>query len=240
MTRNLKTLSLAITAVLALSAVAASAASGVEDKFRTSAGQTAHLTAEAGGLPEIKWSTNDSTRYIKCSKTSLTGTMTDGANELTLTPTSSGCLVMTQEGGGGTSGEVFGVIEFNECDYRFRNVTTSGNPTGGEHANFAIICPKGNEIKVTLTALKLKCVSTPEQEVTHGARYDVEETEGKISDVNITLTAHSIKNTTPNTVACPTGTGEPVVHTDGIYIGNFKVAGFKDAGHKEPTSISVE
>ena len=239
MTRNIKALGLVLVVVLGLSAVVTAGASAqTEDMFRTTAGQTAHLTAEPEGLPQIRWNTTDELRYVNCSKGSLGGTVQDGAKELTLTPSFSGCLVMTTEQGGGT-GEGAGFLEFNGCDYRFTGITTSGNPTEGSHANMDIVCPEGKELEIKVTALKLKCATVPPQQITHAVRYDTEETAGK-TDIKITVTSHNLESITPNTAMCPTKSGKAETHTNGTYTGTFRVAGFKDAAHTEPTSISVE
>jgi hypothetical protein len=63
MTRNLKTLGLALVAALALSAVATAGASAQAHVFRTSAGQTAHLTAAATNDQVFKASTNDAKEF---------------------------------------------------------------------------------------------------------------------------------------------------------------------------------
>jgi hypothetical protein len=236
MTRNLKALGLALVAVLALSAVAASgAAAQTEHKLRTSAGQTAHFTFKAENTQLIKSSTND-TKFHSCNEVSAKGTFNDGAKEFTATNVvySGNCVAVEGEK------EVLATPEFTECDYLFTGKTTAGNPTGGEHASYHIKCPVGQAIHTKVTALKLNCITVDAQEVPDAVRYKTQVTEGGREDITIEITAHNIEVTTPDTAACPTGTGGPITHKDGLYTGNISVTGYKDANHTETTNISVE
>jgi hypothetical protein len=236
MTRNLKALGLALVAVLALSAVAASgAAAQTEHVLRTSAGQTAHFTTKAENTQLFKGSTNDS-KFFSCNEVNAKGTFKDGAKEATATNVvySGNCVAVEGEK------EVLATPEFTGCDYLFTGKTTKGNPTGNEHASVHIKCPTGQAVHLKVTALKLNCVTIDEQAVPDAVRYKTQVTEGGREDITIEATAHNIEVTTPNTAACPTGTGGPVTHKDGLYTGNVSVTGYKDAAHTEPTNVSVE
>jgi hypothetical protein len=241
MTLNLKALGLALVAVLALSAVAASGASAqTKHIFRTSAEGTAHFTTKAENTQTFKGSTEDP-KFFSCDNVSAKGTFKDGAKEITATNVEySGNCVAVEEEEGEVVKEVLAIPEFTECDYLFTNETTGGNKTGGEHAGVHIKCPTGQAVHLKVTALKLNCVTIDEQEVADAVRYNNQVTEGGRKDITIEATAHNITVTTPNTAACPTGTGEPVLHHDGLYTGNVSVTGYKDAAHTEPTNIFKE
>jgi hypothetical protein len=243
MTRNLKALGLALVAVLALSAVAASGASAqTEDTFRTSAGQTAHFTTKSESTQVFKGSTNDD-KYFSCDEVSAEGTFKDGATQVTATNVeyTGNCVAVDP---GGEKEEVSAKAEFTDCDYLFTNETTAGNPTKeAEHANVHIVCPKageGEKVHLKVTALNLNCVTIEQQQIAHAVRYKTQKTEGGRKDITIEATPHNIRVTTPNTVACPTPSNEPETHEDGTYSGSVSVTGYKDANHTEPTDISVE
>jgi hypothetical protein len=243
MTRNIKALGLALVAALALGAVLAAGASATTHKFLVDhgSGEQAHLTAEAENTQVFMWSTTNSKKRFSCNKVNIvtgTGTVKDGASEATAGSKYEECVAIDEEAGK----EVAMFPEFNKCHYLFFGETTKGNPTeNGEHANVEIKCEKvGEEIEFKVTALKLKCDNIPQQVIKHAVRYENKTTESGITDITIKFTPHNIKNTTLNTVACPTGTGSPVEHTNGLYTGNVTVTGFKDTAHKEPTSISVD
>jgi uncharacterized lipoprotein YehR (DUF1307 family) len=237
MTRNLKTLGLALVAALALSAVATAGASAQTHTFRTSAGQTAHLTAQATGDQVLKKSTNDTKEFV-CKKMNIvqgTGTVVDSATSITAQPNYTEC---TAYKGANTTEGVITFTEFTSCHYDFKNATTEGNPTGGKHANLAIKCTTpGDVIHLKVTALKIPCVTIPEQEIKHAVTYTniTDPGTGKKA-IEIDFTPHSIKSETPDTLACP----DPEVHTDGTYVGSVVVTGFKDVNHTEPTDVFFE
>jgi outer membrane lipoprotein-sorting protein len=243
MTRNLKTLGIALMAVVVLGAVAASAASAAQDKFRTTAGAEAHLTYEAD--PDAKtqyfqFSTADPDHFFSCNKITGKATVKDQATEITTTPTYEECTATSLKTNPTEETKVSAFVEFTTCDYNFLANTTTGNPTGGEHANVQIKCTTpGDEIHTKVTALKLKCITIPEQEIKHAVRYNNTET-GGIKEITIEWTPHGIKVTTENSVACPTEGGVTKVHENGLYTGKVTLKGYKDAAHTERTSIFKE
>jgi len=246
MTRNLKTLGLALIAVLALGAVVASTASAEkQNKFRTTTGAEAHLTAEADPNAKTQYfqaSTANPHKFFSCNKVSLSTTVKDEATEITTsTPLSEECeavLIPRTEPKEETKVSMF--VELTTCHYFFKTNTTTGNPTGGEHANAGIKCnTAGDHIHSKVTALKLRCSTIPEQEIKHAVRYNNVEA-GGIKEITLEATPHSIKVTTENSIACPTPEGKTIVHEDGLYTGKMTVKGYKDVNHTEPTSIFVE
>jgi hypothetical protein len=239
MTRNLKAIALALAAALALSAVAASGASAQNHVFNTTAGQTAHLTAAATGDQVFKKSTDDTKEFV-CKKMNIvngTGTVTDGATEVTAQPNYTEC---TAYQGANTTEGVSATSEFTSCHYNFKGSTTAGNPTEGNHANFQLKCTTpGDAFHTKVTALKLNCVTIPEQEIKHAVTYK-NITENGVGAIEVAWTPHSIKSITPDTAACPTESGNEEVHEDGTYKGNVDLTGFKNTGHTEPTGIFIE
>jgi hypothetical protein len=244
MTRNLKTLGLALIAVLVLGAVAASVASAVQDTFRTSAGGEAEITGEADPDAKTQYfqgSTADPDKFFSCNKVSVGGKFKDGATSITTTtPKYEECEATSIDTVNHQTTKVSATIEFTSCDYNFLTNTTTGNPTGGEHASLEIKCTTaGDAIHIKVTALKIKCVTIPAQIVTHAVRYNNTETKAGTKEITIEATAHSITTTTENSVACPVPEGT-TVHEDGLYTGKTTVKGFKNAAHTEPTNIFKE
>jgi hypothetical protein len=244
MIRNLKTLGLALVAALALSAVAASgAAAQTEHTFHTTAGQTAHLTARATNDQIFKAQTGDAKELV-CKKANfVTGkaTVADGAKSITATPEYTECKAWPEGTGEGKSSVAL-FTEFTSCDYDFKNKTTAGNPTGGSHANYQIKCTTpGDHIHTKVTALKLNCVTIPEQEIKHALTYtNITDPETGKQAIEVHFTSHTTKTTTPNTAACPTESGKEEVHENGTHTGTVDVTGFKDTEHKEPTGVYFE
>jgi len=244
MTRKPKTLGLALIAALALSAVAASGATAqTEHTFHTTEGQTAHLTARATNDQIFKGQTGDQKELV-CKKVNIAtgkGTVKDGTTSITATPEYSECKAWPEGTGEGKSSAAL-FTEFTTCDYDFKNKTTEGNPTGGSHANYSIQCTTpGDKIDTKVTALKLRCVEIPEQEITDAVTYtNITDTETGKQAIEVHFTAHSTKVATPNTAACPTASGEEEIHTNGTHTGTVDVTGFKDAEHTEPTGVFFE
>jgi hypothetical protein len=234
MTRNLKNLAVAFTLIAAIY-VAAAAPAAMAHSFRTSNGGEAHLTAEALGAYTIKATAEDDSE-IKCNKYTIESTFKDGATEITVAPTFSECTYRFGE----TTGVAF--IDTTGCHFRISAETTTGNPTGGEHASAEIKCTsaEAKHLDTKVTALKLLCRTVPPQQSAHAVRFVNDVTEGGVKDIIGESTIHDGVSTTPNTVACPTKSGKPEVHETGIVVGSVRVKGFKDAAKTQPTDIFVE
>jgi hypothetical protein len=238
---NLKALGLALVAALALSAVAASGASAQTHVFRTSAGQTAHLTAKSTGNQVFKASTNDAKEFV-CKQVNIaqgTGTVKDAVTEVTAQPAYGEC---TAYKGANTTEGVVAFTEFTSCHYDFKGETTAGNPTGNKHANVQIKCTTpGDFVHLKVTALKFNCVTLPEQVITDAVNYtNITDPETGKKAVEVDATPHSIESITPNTAACPTASGKEETHKNGSYTGEVVVTGFKDVNHLEPTDVFFE
>ena len=140
MIRNLKALGLALLAICALGAVASSAASAaVEHDFHAD-GEKAVTTA-TGANHEFLVGSNP----VKCKKVQAEGTQvgkgsgtTWAADEITVTPHYEEC-----EFGGKPA-----TVDFMHCAYKFDSDTTTGNTTGGEHAQVEVECQGEDTITV--------------------------------------------------------------------------------------------
>jgi hypothetical protein len=242
MARNLKALGLALFATCAMSAVAAASASAVTHTF-SSAVETTHLTAEAEGTQTFWATTNDANKHVDCTSVNVANSTIVGKNvaSVTVEPIYTGCTVFDT----GAGKEATAFVETNKCHYTFTGETASGVTTG-EHAQVRIKCAPdadattgaGTHIELKATALKLKCISVPSQEV-RGIKYTNKQTAGKKEEITIEATVHGIKSTTTNSVACPTTSGLTEEHTDGKYTGNVTVRGFSDVNDTTQTDVTV-
>ena len=249
MQRKAKALGLALAAAFALSAVAASAASAVTHTFSTPGyAGTTFLTAkqytegntenihgeELNGVQEFQAKTND-TRTIKCKKLTASGlVIKEVSSDVTLTPKYEECSAWETKDG--VTKEVSSAfVQFTSCSYLFKGGTNSfSEGTEGEHATVNIHCNiSGDFVHIKVTALKLTCITLPEQTIGQGVRYFNEETEP--NNVVIHATAHGIESETPGTIACP----GKATHTTGTYTGEATVSAFKNEAHTEPQSIEV-
>ncbi len=182
MIRNLKLLGLALGAVFAFSAMAASSASAV-DTFTTSAGASDTATG-VGTDNEFKITGPEA--FVKCTTAHFSGTITNGSAHATITPTYTGRLNETPHGtkcdsfANGTS-----TVNMNGCDYELSGNTT-GTDAGATDATVSIICtPSTNEITIT-TSLGV-VLKIPAQTPTSGGVTYVNKVGGKV-EVKATAT----------------------------------------------------
>ena len=206
MTRNLKVLGLALCMAMAFGALAAQGAVAAEE-FHSEA-ETTHLTAE-GTSNQIFEAKTGENKAVLCKKISIDQTAGTATIEGTSSPTVTVRPVYEECGiyEGASTSETSLVIKANVnttgCHYTFHAETTSGNPTGGEHANVDIAACENIEVKV----LGVTCIDVPAQTVTDAVRYD-NVGAGNTRAIEVTATAHSITSkTTNNSLVCPTETG---------------------------------
>jgi hypothetical protein len=231
MNRKISVLGLALLAALAFGALAAQAATAATHHITASEPWTPTASAVTQGAFE---STTGANRGFTCKKTSIATTeaIPATASETTVTPFFEECSVVEK---GETIATVY--IDNGGCDFRFNGTTTSGNPTGGEHATVSIVNhlepgqPCHFEIKAT--AFKFKCASIPNQEVKHAGRLEQKE-----EHLLIKATAHGIESTTTNSIACPTESGGTEVHTNGSYTGETTVKGHNAKGEPVPLTLT--
>ncbi len=139
MFRNLKVLGLTLIAMLAMSAIAANAASA---DLLYAESTPATLTGSQEGTDELRVHAG----AVKCSTIKYTGTTSAfGTSQISLTPSFSGCTFVG----------LVATVNMNGCSYLFHFNFESGNTTGSTD----IVCPFEKEI--TITAPKLgtaKCI----------------------------------------------------------------------------------
>lgn len=209
MIRNLKALGLAFVAILALGAVAASAASAQEQGvFTTAKGAPVELTAEETGEGQnflkafgIK---------VECPGSHYFGEIENGETTASLAPE------YKQEAC--KSANTFPTrIDPNGCTFtgHLGNTTPAGNKEGTYGATFDVVCGEGEDITVTvftnaadLAANSTMCVLhvKPQTGLT-GAH--VTDTGGGDIDVTGTVTGIHVVRTegfTPHPILCPAGT----------------------------------
>lgn len=204
MIRNLKVLGLALTAVFALSAVLASAASA---EFTSESPQT-ELTATA--LEEQVFT--GAGAEVTCTEVSVHGTIGEVQKEVTVEPT---------YGGHCTVNGFPAKVDTNECHYLFTTI---------EEVGVHILCPEGKQIEVTAEILGSfrKCLDihaqTPTEPVVHYRNKTNPITEKM--DVEIESTVHGI--TYERTGLCQ---GEVNEANDAHYIGRVTVTGDDSEGN---------
>jgi hypothetical protein len=257
MTRNLKALGLALFAVFALSAAAASVASA--HQFKSNAVE-AHLTArqytegntknihgeELKGKQEFKATTPDP-KTLRCNEVTAKATFVPPAEAITATNIEyKNCGAFETNAESKTVEVAKTFVEFTSCHYEFKGGTeTTANPpvgTSGAHAKVKINCTTaGDHIHIKATELKLPCITIPEQETGHGVRYFKDPKDE--TKIVIHATVHGIKSTTTNSIACPTKSGGTEVHetaaNGGTYTGEITVEAFKDAAHTIPATLEA-
>jgi len=211
MTRNLKALGLALVAVFAMSVVGASAAQAASHHFDGTVGDA--LEAHALTTQIFKPVTGEPKQF-ECTEIKVAGKVEEAtATSVTVEPLYSGCTAFTPP-----ETTVSASVKPNGCHYRFTGVTTTGNPTGGEHATVDVICPEGKEIEIRVTGLNLKCSTVPAQEVKDAVRYE-EDSSNPEGAVIVKATAHGFESKTVESLAgCGTET-----HTNGTYVGEATV-----------------
>jgi hypothetical protein len=139
MTCNLKALGLALVAMLAMSAVVASAASA-------QATPTQKFTAMDGTYPEAFHGTNVAGQEtftteagtLECAST-FSGSIAEPTQAITVTPVYAGCKWF---------GFLNATIAIEGCNYKFKLTTTLTSPHRYQ-AHVDVVCPAGKSIKIT-------------------------------------------------------------------------------------------
>ncbi|MBA3866100.1 MAG: hypothetical protein H0X42_07115 [Solirubrobacterales bacterium] len=228
MTRNLKVLGLALAAMFALTAVAASAAQAVTPEYHCTS-TSANCFAESSASPELTGNgkingSNDHVFNVNGGNVKCTGTtgVTDGAvlkgtaaktsTSVTLTPTYAGC-------------KAFGVkatVNPEGCTYTLTLVTGGISPYP---ITTDIKCPAGKKITVTPTGLSCT-ITVGEQTGLKGITATNVGTEPTHIEANINITGANGKIAYTKTgTECPEGPGSG---TNGTYTGHSTITGFED------------
>jgi hypothetical protein len=224
MSRNLKALGLALVAVFALSALAASSASAI-DKFTT--GSTAVVT---GTSHDNVFRTTSPVFEATCTTSSFSGTVGFGATEITIDATYTGTINQTSgthEHCTATTPASKTTVSMEGCDYDLTGSTT-GSDGGKTDATVWVTCPAGKEIKMTTNS---GCnFKVPGQTSTSGGVTYVNEPGGKVKAV---MTSTGVTYTTEGALCALAGF--PSEGNNADYIGTVVLSGFQDnGGNTEP------
>jgi hypothetical protein len=243
MIRNLKALGLALCAVFAFGALAASAASAANDVFTSGSGGNTFLTGEqVGGLkatPPNVFGAKSSAGTIECEKVKYVGSYTGAtASEVELTPTYEKCK----------SGVAGATVTDNGCKFVLTGTTdaftdTNGNPTGKEDATVSLNCNHTGSITATLPG---SCVITfsdthpagsPVNQNLLGVKYDneVESAGNKKWDIKATVTVDKITYTSNSNC---TALGFTATDSDGFLTTGVTVKAYEDSAHTKQVNLT--
>jgi hypothetical protein len=224
MTRNLKALGLALLAVFAFGAVAASSASAVP-LFHSETEPTVLTGGEDKSGAEF--GTKTSTLTITCQET-FGGTVSEKTpSVVTVHPTYSNCVKVTN---------LAVTVDTENCDYKLYAETTTSPKTPPEEAKTKtdapaeIECTAGNNIKITIGGVCTITI-TSNGEKLHGVVYDNQGTL-KTRDIKVTPTVDKIKYKAPG-IGCRIGglqeEGEDgFLTTDALGNNGITAKGFED------------
>jgi len=240
MIRNSKALGLALVAVFALSAVAASSAqAGLK---LTAANYPAVLTGRsikhiAGETePFVHTFTLSGGVVATCKNTTYVGTVTAVTESVTIIPKYGECSVRI---GPPT---LPATVTMEDCDYVFRGGVEEASPEIDkfEKGEIDLVCPEGKKpiIHVYETAMKhvsneSLCTLTLSPFVNKVAN-TYTNTTGASDDVDIATTAKEIAVTRTGSILCG-----PVNQT-ATYTGSTTLTGFKDSGSETPSAGTLK
>jgi hypothetical protein len=263
MTPNLKTLGLALMAILALGAVPASVASAQEQGKLTSTGPVTLTGTETGGVGLNTLTAFNAT--IACPGSIYTGHLVTTHKQTEENPTKktlehknagigvdmlpSGSTAVTitphykevnGEGKPNCDGLFPGTkstIDMNGCDYVIHLLKTTGDQTKGPTygAEFEVVCPPNNEIAITLGhGGTSPCVLQIPAQTAAEMTSTVHVTDTKNGAIDLLGTVEGITITqTRNSILCPAGTE----NDNGIFHLDVSVTGHNAEG--KPTTISL-
>jgi hypothetical protein len=215
MIRNLKVLGLALVAVCAMSAVAASMASA--DTFNSVGGVAVSLTGKQTGTGDVFTTTAGT---VKCKEVTYTGTSTSGVTTVTGVPS-----YPAKTAGGEQNCTGFGFpaeINTNGCKYLFHiGAATTGT--------LDVVCEAGKEITVTATSgATVKCIVHVPAQTGLGTITYKNTGSGTTQEVEIEANVSGLKykHTAGSGLgACTTGEASA-----GTYVGKAIVTGETDGG----------
>jgi hypothetical protein len=212
-------LGLALGAVLALSAMAASSASAIDT-----------FTGPAGNIPitglshDNKFEITGPGTNVQCTTSHFTGTITNGTSHATINATYSGKVNETPHDPNECTTSIgTATIDMNGCDYDLTG-TTTGSDEGLTDATISVTCPApATHIIITnSTGLKLK---VPPQTPTSGGVTYTNQAGGK---VKVKTTATGITYTCESAFLCGLA-GIPTEGNTADYTGSVEV--FSTAGN---------
>jgi hypothetical protein len=211
MIHKLKTIGLALAAVMAFAAISASAASAANE-FHSA---VAHTSLSGEQVGEDVFTTNAGT--VKCKKASYTGTSsTATVSGQTVAPSYSECTAF--------GGFLNATVDPNGCTYTF---TVSKFPAG----DVDITCPAGKVIEVTTFACDVKVFPQKKSGIT----YTNVAGPPKHVTVDVALTGLHYQQTGTNFPFCNGGDG---TFTNGTYTGKATIKGYDTAGAQVDIFVS--
>ncbi len=194
MIRNLKVLGLALGAVFAFSAMAASSASAI-DTFTTSAGASDTVT---GVSHDNVFNITGPEAKVECTTSHFSGTIANNSAHATITPTYTGIIGETPHNNPECNGP-FGstaAVNMTTCDYDLTGTTTGSD--SGTDATISITCTTaGDEIMVTTSLGAV--LKIPAQTPTSGG---VTYTNEGLTKVKVKATATGITYTCSTAFLC--------------------------------------
>lgn len=235
MTRNLKALGLALIAVFAMSAVAASGASA-QDLFTTETGEPAYLHGEQVGEPgngDNEFNTHGLDVPVTCEEatfeTTEPSTIANGTDEVTVGVEYDECEFV----------ETFpAFVDTEDCHFLLTGETHEGIDTdtemgtGEEDATVSLECGGDGAIEVTVPEIGCTLtMSAAQNQNLLGVTY---ESDG--GDVFVDVTVDQIHYTT--NFPCQLG-GLPATGEDGYLTQTVTVSGYDGANHDNPVGIAV-
>jgi hypothetical protein len=226
MIRNLKALGLAVVAVLAMSAVVASAAQA-EAGTVTAEKYPVTLTGSQVGTNELV--VGNGARRVSCATANAHGTLAAASTSLTLTPSYSTCT---------STGGLPVTVTVNGCDYNLaptKVTATTGN----------VICPAGKQLVVDVYATAAKHTENVraceyqigEQKGLSAGEYHLEGA-GTTREITATLNVTNIvtKNTIGSKLLCGLAAGETGTS---VLTGTQTLTGEEDPPGAEPKHIGI-
>lgn len=212
MARNLKALGLALVAVFAMSAVAASAASA--DKFTTDTGAPVELTAEAKSEQVF---TTEGGNKVECSEVQVDeATVNSGDTSVTVKPTyNKEANTCTNEFTGASQ------VTTEGCHYTFHGETDANG-----HAKVDIVCPEGSPGIVIHNGLSCDITVAPQNGLV-GVHYSNVANTTPEEDIVLNATVSGISYTATSACAFV-----GVFSGEAEYTGEVTVTGWEDNGEE--------
>ncbi len=215
MARILKTLGLAMTAVLAMCAAGGTAAQATGPFFNTVESPATVTGTKIAGEQYIKTNAGKT----ECTGSQWSATIIKQNTAILLKNAYTGCTL---------SGVGAATVELNGCEFNLKLVSTSSPPT----ATVDLICPGSNEMTIK-TATCVIHIAGNQMGLKHATFTNTEKKVPPYDDVDMTLAVSGIKYTT--TAGCP---GGAVTKSDGEYKENVTLQAEKSA--TEPLPLWVE
>ena len=223
MTRNLKTLGLALVALSAMSALSASSASAVDV---VTTGTSPTLLTGVGHNHKL----SVGSASFQCTAAKFAATVNSGDSQITADVLYEGTLNQTphvDQHCNSTSGTA--TVDMNGCAGVLTGETTGNAPAGhteGKDATVWLECPGANKVQIT-TSLGYTVSFPPQTPTTGGVSYtNVASHEGN-SAVAIKVTVAGITATCAGTFLCTLG-GTPHHSNQWEYTGDVTMTAFRD------------